>query len=49
MLELIAKRKKAWISHVMKGDGLLKLVIDGRIEGKRPRGRPRIGMIDSIT
>ena len=32
----------------MKGDGLLKLVIQGRLEGKRPNGRPRMGMIDDI-
>ena len=48
MLEVIAKRKKAWIGHVVRGDGLLKLVIEGRMEGKRPRGRPRMGMIDDI-
>ena len=48
MLEVIAKRKKAWIGHVMRGDGLLKLVIEGRIEDKRPNSRPRMGMIDDI-
>ena len=48
LLEVIAKRKKAWIGHVLRGDGLLKLVIEGRMEGKRPRGRPRIGMMDDI-
>ena len=31
-----------------KGDGLMKLVIAGRMEGKRPRGRPRMGMIDDV-
>jgi hypothetical protein len=25
---------------------LLKLVIEGRMVGKKPRGRPRMGMID---
>ena len=45
MLEVIAKRKKAWIGHVVRGDGLLK-VIEGR--SKRPRGRPRMGMMDDI-
>ena len=48
MLEVIAKRKKAWIGHVVRGDGLLKLVIEGRMEGKRSKGRPRMGMIDNI-
>src|SRR5277367_2576871 len=48
MSEVIAKRKKAWIGHVVRLDGLLKLVIQGRMEGKRPKGRPSIGMIDDI-
>ena len=30
----------------LRGDGLMKLVLDGKMEGKRPRGRPRMGMID---
>ena len=33
MLEVIVKRKKAWIGHVVRGDGLLKLVIEGRVKG----------------
>ena len=51
MLEVVIdKSKKAWIGHVVRGDGLLKLtlVIERRMEGKRLRGRPRIGMIDDI-
>ena len=27
---------------------MLKLVLEGRMENKRPRGRPRIGMIDDL-
>ena len=38
--KVIAKRKKAWIGHAMRGDGLLKLVIEGRMEGKRSKCRP---------
>ena len=44
----IEKRKKNWIGHIVRGNGLLKLVLEGRMEGKRPRGRPRIGMIDEL-
>src|SRR5271163_2781072 len=48
MPKVIAKRKKTWIGHVVRGDGLLKLVIEGRVEGKRPNGRPRMGMMDKV-
>ena len=37
-----------WIGHVVRGDGLMKLVLEGRMEGKRPMGRPRMGMIDDV-
>ena len=47
-VENIVKRKKNWIGHILRGDGLLKDVVEGRMEGKRPRGRKRIGMIDDL-
>ena len=33
---------------MVRVEGLLKLALEGRMEGKRPRGRPRMGMIDEI-
>lgn len=47
-VETVVKRKKNWIGHIVRGDGLLKHVLEGRMEGKRPRGRPRMGMIDDL-
>ena len=47
-VDAIVKRKKNWIGHVVRGEGLLKQVLEGRMEGQRPRGRPRMGMIDDI-
>ena len=41
-------RKNNWIGHVVRGDGLKKLVLEGRMEGKRPRERPRMGIIDNV-
>ena len=48
LLESVMKKKKNWIGHGVRGDGLLKQVLEGRMEGKRPRGRPRFGMIDDL-
>ena len=31
-----------------RGDDLMKLVLEGRMEGKRARVRPRMGMIDDV-
>ena len=48
MLATIVRRKKNWIGHVMRGDGLMKEVMEGKMEGKRGPGRRRIGTIDDL-
>ena len=48
LIKLIRNRKKNWVGHVLRGDLLLKEVMEGRMEGKRGRGRPRIGMLDEL-
>jgi len=45
LISVIRNRQKNWIGHVLKGDGLLREVMEGRMEGKRVRGRPRKGML----
>lgn len=44
----VIKRKKAWIGHALRHDSLLMTVLEGRMEGKRCRGRRRIGMLDEL-
>jgi len=39
-------RQKNWVGHVLRGAGLLREVMEGRMEGKRARGRPRKGMLN---
>ena len=48
IVDTIVRRKKNWIGYVVRGDGLLKFVMEGRMENKRASGRPRIGMIDDL-
>src|SRR6476469_7344081 len=48
LIKTIWDRKNNWIGHVVRGDGLMKLMLEGRMEGKRPRRRPRMGMIDDV-
>ena len=47
-LATIWKRKMNWIGHIMRGEGMLRVTIEGRVEGKRPRGRKRRMMLDDI-
>src|SRR6476661_9380931 len=48
LIKTIWDRKQNWIGHVVKGTDLMKLVLEGRMEGKKPRGRPRMDMIDNV-
>ena len=42
LIKTCKERQKKWMGHILRHDGLLKDVIEGRLEGKRPRGRKRI-------
>ncbi|XP_071823117.1 uncharacterized protein [Apostichopus japonicus] len=46
--ETIKLRKKRWIGHILRHDGLLKDVLEGRMNGKRPRGRKRVMLMHDI-
>ena len=48
MVNVIIMRKKNWIGHIRRHDGLFRDVMEGKMEGKRPRGRPRIGMLEEL-
>src|SRR6478609_11429270 len=43
LVKTIWDRKKNWIGRVVRGDGLMKLMLEGRMKRKRPRGRPKMG------
>ena len=35
LLEMMDKRKKRWLGHVMRREGLLKEAMEGKMEGKK--------------
>ena len=46
LLQKVVIRQKNWIGHVLRGDGLLRKVIEDKMEGKRTRGRKRKCMLN---
>ena len=48
LVETIVKRKKGWIGHVLRGESMMRDVMEGKMEGKRVRGRKRIGMLNEL-
>ena len=45
LVQTVMKRKKNWIGHVLRNERLMKEAMEGRLEGKRVRGRPRTSML----
>ena len=48
LLNSIGKATERWIGHIFRGNGLLKEVIEGSIDGRRLTGRKRIGMLSEL-
>ena len=48
LMSLIRTSKRKWIGHSVRGEGLLKEVLEGENGMERPRGRPRKGMLDEL-
>ncbi len=48
LIEIIARRKKNWIGHVLREDGLLRDVLDGIMVGEKRTSKPREGMIGDL-
>ena len=46
-LKLYLRGRKPHVGHEVRGGGLLKLIVEGRIEGRRPNGWLSMGMIDN--
>jgi len=48
LLSEIMKRKRRWIGHILRRENMLRIVLEGRMKGKRSRGRKRIKIVDDI-
>src|SRR3989442_10938551 len=44
----IRQRQKNWIEHVLRGDGLLRDVMVGKVNGRKRPDKPRKGMISAL-
>ena len=49
ILNSICQRKRGWIGHVLRHDGLLHEITEGRMRGKPTRGRRRIQMLHDLA
>ena len=46
---LLSTEDRVWLGYTLQhGDLLPSVISEGRKIGKRPRGRPRMGMLDRV-
>jgi hypothetical protein len=48
ILHIIRRRKNNWVFHILLWNCLLKHVIEGKVEGKRRRGRRRNDILEGL-
>ena len=48
IIYVINRRQRFCLGHTLRHGDLVPLVIEGRIIGKRPPGRPRVGMLNRV-
>ena len=48
LLTLVKKRKLSWFGHVSRSSGLAKTLLQGKVKGKRRRGRQKKRWEDNI-
>lgn len=46
--QLIITKRKNWILHVVRGEGMLRQIIEGRLEGCRSKGK-KIIMLNELN
>ena len=49
LMKTVRKRQMEFLGHINRKNGLEKIVLCGKIEGKRSRGRPRTSHIASLN
>jgi len=46
LINTVRQRQKNWLWHVLRGDSVLRTVLEGRMEGTRRRGGQSTTMLD---
>ena len=48
LLNIVKQRQVAYFEHIIRRDGLQRLLVEGKLNVNRGRGRPRALWIDNI-
>ena len=48
VIPAIKKRKTVYFGHMIRRDNIQRVLVDGQVQGKRGRGRPRTGWATNV-
>jgi len=46
IMDTVRSRQKRWLGHTLRHDSLLRITLEGQIQGKKAYGRPRTMLLD---
>jgi len=46
LIGIIRSRQRNWLGHIMRGDSLLRIIIEGRMGRKKKKVKPRMMLLD---
>ena len=48
LMKTLTRRRNNLIGHILRRDGLLKTIVEGQVDGKNGKGRPRTKYIEEM-
>jgi len=46
IMDTVRSQQKRWLGHILRHDSLLRITLEGQIQGKNAYGRPRTVLLD---
>ena len=46
IMDTVRSRQKRWLGHILRHDSLLRITLEGQIQGKKAYVRPRTMLLD---
>jgi len=46
IIDSLKSQQKRWLGHILRHDSLLRITLEGQIQGKKAYGRPRTMFLD---
>ena len=46
IMDTVRSRQKRWLGHILRHDSLLRITLEGQIQGKKAYGRPRTMLLN---